>query len=68
MCAGELVQQPGKAETVGRMSTLHDSGGKMNLASLASCHSMEGELTMNAERLMDTLRRSLEVTSPLNDP
>lgn len=64
MCAGVLVQQPGKAETVGRRSTLHNGGGnEMNLARLTNCHSVEGELTMSAERLMDTLRLSLEVTS-----
>lgn len=63
MCAGVLVQQPGKAETVGRLSTLHGGSSKMNLARLANCHSVEGELTMSAERLMDTLGVSLEVTS-----
>lgn len=61
MCAGVLVQQPGKAETVGTMSTLHNSGRKMNLVRMTNCHSVEGELTMSAERLMDT--PSLEVTS-----
>ena len=62
MCAGVLAQQPGKAETVGRMSTSHNSGRKMNLVGLSNCHSVEGELTMSAERLMDTVRPSLEVT------
>lgn len=62
MCAAVLVQQPGKAETVVRMSTSHDGGSEMNLARLANCHSVEVELTMSAERLMDTLRVSLEVT------
>lgn len=61
MCAGVSVQQPGKAETLGRMSTLPDTGRKMNLVRLTNCHSVEGELTMNAERLMAALRLSLEV-------
>ena len=58
------MRQPVKAETVGRRSTLHNGGGsEMNLARLTNCHSVEGELTMSAERLMDTPRLSLEVTS-----
>lgn len=64
MCAGVLVQQTGKAETVGRVSTLDNSGRKMNLVRLTNRHSVEGELTMSPKRLMDALRRSLKVTSP----
>lgn len=54
MCVAVLVQQPRKAETVGRLSILHKSGRKMNLVRLTNCHSVRGELTMSAERLMDT--------------
>lgn len=63
VCAGVLVQQPGKAETVGQMSTLHNSSRKMNLVRLANYHSVKEDLTMSAGRLMDTLRLSLKVTS-----
>lgn len=63
VCAGVLAQRPGKAETVDRTCTLHNSSRKMNLVRLTNCHSVEGELTMSAGRLMDTLRLSLEVTS-----
>lgn len=54
MCVAVLVQQHGKAETVGRLSILHESGRKMNLVRLTNRHSVRGELTMSAERLMDT--------------
>lgn len=63
MSAGVLVQQSGKAETLGRMSPLHNSGSKMYVVTLANCQSVEGVLTLSTERLMDTLRLSLEVTS-----
>lgn len=36
---------------------------EMNLVRVTNCHSVEGELTISAVRLMDGLRRSLEVAS-----
>lgn len=52
-----------KTETVGRMNTLYNSGSQRTLVTLTNCHTVDRELTINAERLMDTLRLSLEVTS-----
>lgn len=37
------------AETVARMSTSHNSGSQMNLATLTNCHSVDGDLTISAQ-------------------